>query len=101
VVTKATGYKIKETVTDDEPDYRSSSEIACRSIALFAAIASAAGKDLTVKTFGKAPEKGPLEIPGSGPIAYDAKTKSFVQPVYIWRYDPATKTVVHDENPAA
>jgi hypothetical protein len=100
VVTKATGYTIKETVTAGEPDYVDSSEIACRSIALFAAIARAAGKNLTVKSFGKAPEKGPLQIPGSGAVTYDAKTKSFVQPVFIWRYDPTTKTVVPDAKPA-
>ena len=101
VVTKATGYKIKETVTTGEPDYVDSAEIACRSIALFAAIARAAGKNLTVKSFAKAPEKGPLRIPGSGDVTYDAKTHSFVQPVFIWRYDPKTKTVVADDQPAA
>jgi hypothetical protein len=100
VVTKATGYEIKETVTTGEPDYVDSSEIACRSIALFAAIARAVGKNLTVTSFGKAPEKGPLEIPGSGRVTYDTKTKSFVQPVFIWRYDPKTKTVVPDAKPA-
>jgi branched-chain amino acid transport system substrate-binding protein len=101
VVTKATGYTIKETVTGKEPDYRSSSEIACRSIALFADIARGAGKNLTVKTFGAAPAKGPLEVPGSGKVTYDTKTKSFVQPVFIWRYDPTTKTVVADAKAAS
>lgn len=101
VVTKATGYTIKETVTANEPDYLDSSEIACRSIALFAAIARAAGKNLTVKSFGAAPAKGPLEVPGSGKVTYDPKTHTFEQPVFIWRYDPKTKTVVPDAKPAA
>jgi hypothetical protein len=67
---------------------------------LFSAIARAAGKNLTVESFGTAPEKGPLQVPGSGTITYDTKTKSFVQPVYIWRYDPKTQTVVPDKKPA-
>jgi ABC-type branched-subunit amino acid transport system substrate-binding protein len=101
-ITKATGYQIKERAAAGEPDYRSSSEIACRAVGLFAAIAGGAGKDLTATTFGKAPRKlGSVKVPGSGDITYDAKTRSFVQPVHIWRYDPAAKTLVPDEKPAA
>ena len=100
VITKATGYDIKETVTAGQPDYVDSAEIACGSIGLFSAIARAAGKNLTVESFGTAPEKGPLQVPGSGTITYDTKTKSFVQPVYIWRYDPRTQSVVADKKPA-
>lgn len=101
VVEKELGYVVKETVGPDEPDYRSSSEIACRAIGLFAAIAEAAGKNLTVESFGKAPLKGSLEVPGTGTITYDKKFKTFLQPVYIYRYDPATKTLVADDKPAA
>jgi hypothetical protein len=60
-----------------------------------------AGKNLTVKSFGAAPAKGTLEIPGSGKVTYDTKTRTFVQPVFIWRYDPTTKTVVPDAKPAS
>jgi hypothetical protein len=102
VVKKATGYNIQETAVQGQPDYRSLAEIACRSIALFAAIAKAAGKKLTVQSFGKAPAKaGAFDIPGSGKLAYDTKKKRFVQPVYIYRYDPATKLVVQDPKPSA
>jgi hypothetical protein len=65
------------------------------------ATSGAAGKNLTVKSFGAAPAKGPLEIPGSGKVTYDTKTRTFVQPVFIWRYDPPTKTVVPDAKPAS
>jgi hypothetical protein len=102
VVTKATGYTIKENPPSNEPDYGSSSYVACASVALFATIARGAGKNLTNATFGKAPETlGSFDIPGAGIIHYDKKTHSFVQPVYIYRYDPATKTVVPDKKPAA
>ena len=41
--------------------------IACRYVALFAALAKAAGKNPTAASFGKAAEKpGSIEIPGSG-----------------------------------
>ena len=100
IVTKATGYKIKESVGTDEPDYRSSAEIACRSVALFAALAGEAGDKLTVKSFGDAAEKaGTIEVPGSGKIEYDPATSSFEQPIYIYRYDTATKQLVADDSP--
>src|SRR5262245_9095267 len=101
VVTKATGYTMQETVPTGQPDYAQGAEIACRATALFAALAKAAGKKLTVESFAKAAEKaGPIEIPGSGPVTYDKKTHTFEQPVYIFRFDPATKTIVRDDEPS-
>lgn len=101
LVTDELGYEIKEEVGPDEPDYRSSAQIACRSIALFAAIADAAGKNLTVESFGKAVRKGPLEIPGSGSVTFNKKTGVFDQPVFIYRFDPDTQTLVADDEPSA
>lgn len=77
-------------------------EIACRASALFTGLAKAAGKKLTVESLAKAAEKaGPIDIPGSGKVTYDKKTHTFEQPVYISRYDAATKTAVRDDKPSA
>jgi len=102
VVEKVTHDKIVEQAPEGQPEYRVSAQNACRSIALFAAIAKAAGKNLTSTSFGKAINTlGPVEIPGSGAVTYDAKTHSFKQPIFIYRYDPATKLTVQDEKPVA
>jgi hypothetical protein len=102
VVTKATGYTMQDTVPTGQPDYEQGAEIACRAVALFSGIARAAGKNLTVESFGKAAAKGgAFDIPGSGKVTYDTKTKTFQQPVYIYRYDPTTKTAVRDDQPSA
>ena len=54
------------------------------------------------ESFAKAAEKaGPIEIPGAGKVTYDKKTHTFEQPVYIFRFDPATKTTVRDDQPSA
>ncbi len=102
IITKATGYTMQDTVPTGQPDYGQGAEIACRASALFTGLAKAAGKKLTVETLAKAAEKsGPLEIPGSGKVTYDKKTHTFEQPVYIYRYDAATKTAVRDDKPTA
>jgi hypothetical protein len=102
VVEKVTKDKIVETTPEGQPEYRVSAQSACRNIALFAAIAKKAGKNLTAESFGKAISKlGPVEIPGSGAVTYDAKTHSFKQPIFIYRYDPTTKLTVQDEKPLA
>jgi ABC-type branched-subunit amino acid transport system substrate-binding protein len=102
VVEQVTGNKIVEQAAEGQPEYRVSAQTACRDIALFAALGKAAGKNLTVESFGKAINKlGPVEIPGSGTITYDPKTHSFKQPIFIYRYDPATKLTAQDEKPLA
>jgi branched-chain amino acid transport system substrate-binding protein len=100
LITKATGYTMQDTVPTGQPDYAQGAEIACRAVGLFSGLAGAAGKNLTVESFGKAAAKGgTFEIPGSGKVTYDKKTKTFNQPVFIYRYDPTTKTDVRDEKP--
>ncbi len=99
-VGKATGETMVETPKPGEPSYRTSAEIACRYVPLFAELAKAAGKNLTTASFGKAGEKAKsVDVPGSGSIAYNAKTHSFAQPVFLARYNPATKTIVNDTEP--
>ena len=99
-VAKATGETMVETPTPGTPSYRTSAEIACRYVPLFAQLAGAAGKTPTTAGMAKAAKKlGSVTIPGSGTITYDAKTHTFVQPVYLFRFDPATKTMVRDAKP--
>ena len=100
MVAKATGETMVETPTPGSPSYRTSAEIACRYTALFAQLAGAAGKTPTAAGLAKAGKKlGTVTVPGSGTIAYNAKTKTFEQPVYLFRFDPATGTQVRDPQP--
>jgi hypothetical protein len=101
IVLKATGQgPIVETPAQGQPNYRTSADNACRYVALFAALATAAGKNLTTASLGKAAQKaGSIEVPGSGSMAYDAKTHTFAQPVFLYRFDPATGTLVKDPEP--
>ncbi|GMU77602.1 MAG: hypothetical protein AMXMBFR46_04010 [Acidimicrobiia bacterium] len=100
MVAQATGETMVETPRPGEPSYRTSAEIACRYTALFAQLAGAAGKTPTAAGLAKAAKKlGTVTVPGSGTIAYDRKTKTFTQPVYLFRFDPATRTMVRDAEP--
>ena len=102
VITKATGYTMQESVPTGADDFRQGAQIACRAIGLFTPLAEAAGKKLTVASFGKAADKaGSFEVPGSGTVTWDPKEKRFLLPVYVYRYDPATKSVVRDAQPVA
>jgi len=100
VVTRATGYKIQQVAGPGQPDYGSSATIACASVGLFAAIARAAGRNLTVASFGQAPQHGAFTIPGYGTISYNPTTHSFNTPIFIYRYNPALKALVPDAKPA-
>lgn len=104
LVEKATGEKIKhpDDVADGETDAAQSAANACFNMALFAAIAKAAGKNLTVESFERAGRSmKTVDIPGFGPVTYDPETNTYSQPVYINRYDPEIDDVVQDEQPLA
>ena len=102
LVEKATGATIIETPPPGTVSHVTSASSACRYIGLFAALATAAGKNLTTATFGKAAQKaGSINVPGYGPMAYDAKTHTFAEPVFLYRFDPATKTLVKDPEPVS
>ena len=99
-VANATGETMVETPAPGSPSYRTSAEVACRYVALFAALAKGAGKNLTTASFAKAGEKaGSVDVPGSGSITYNPKTHTFAQPVFLARYDPSTQTFVTDPEP--
>jgi ABC-type branched-subunit amino acid transport system substrate-binding protein len=100
-VAKATGKTMVEFPEVGAPSYRTSADTACRYVALFAELATAAGKKLTTASFGKAAQNaGSVTVPGSGSMAYDPKTHTFAQPVYLARYDPAEQRLVADTEPA-
>jgi ABC-type branched-subunit amino acid transport system substrate-binding protein len=99
-VAAATNETMVETPAPGTPSYRTSAEVACRYVTLFAALAKAAGKNLTTASFAKAGEKaGSVDVPGSGTIAYNPKTHTFAQPIFLARFDPATQTFVTDAQP--
>jgi ABC-type branched-subunit amino acid transport system substrate-binding protein len=96
-VEKKTGDTIVEHPKTGDPDYQASASAACRYISLFDQLATAAGKDLTVAGFGKAAQKlGSVTLPGSGTVKYDPKTHTWLQPLWTFKYDPATQQLVHD-----
>jgi len=99
-VAAATNETMVETPAPGQPSYRTSAEVACRYVTLFTALAKAAGKNLTTASFGKAGQKaGSVDVPGSGTIAYNPKTHTFAQPVFLARYNPTTQTFVTDAQP--
>lgn len=92
---------IEEEVPTGEPFWRISASTACTQIYLFKAIAEEAGKNLTVKSFGKAGNRlTSLNLPGIGDTTYDPKTHSYSLPMFIFRYDPdSVEKLVNDEEP--
>ncbi len=97
-VEKATGDTIVERPQPGTPDYQASARAACQYISLFAQLAGAAGKDLTVAGFGKAAAKlGSVTVPGLGTIKYDPKTHTWQQTLYTYKYDPTSKQLVIDK----
>ncbi|MFN8087355.1 MAG: ABC transporter substrate-binding protein, partial [Microbacterium sp.] len=99
-VAKATGETMQEAAVTGEPNNRVSAEIACRYTALLAGLAGATGKNLTTASLAKAGQKaGGIEIPGSGKVVYNPKTKTFTQPVYLFRFNPETRVVDRDPQP--
>ncbi len=71
-------------------------EQACTDLALFSAIATAAGKHLTVASFVRAGESlHGVVIPGSDtPISFGKNQPYALGPVYMAHYDAAAKTLV-------
>src|SRR5262249_34517903 len=97
LVQQATGDTIVETPAQGQPSPVTSASTACRYINLFAALATAAGKNLTTASFGKAAQKaGSIDIPGYGSVSYDPKTHTFALPVFLYRFDPTTNTLKKD-----
>ena len=76
-------------------------EQACTDMALFSAIAKAAGKHLTVASFVKAGYGlRNVVIPGAGaPISFGPNRPYALGPVYMVHYDATTKAIVESSKP--
>ena len=98
LIEKATGNKIVENVPQGEPQYRVSAQTACEYMSLFTTLAKAAGKNLTVDSFGKAIDKTKtVNVTGLGTMNYDAKTHTYSLPMFIYRYDADLKRLVAEQ----
>jgi ABC-type branched-subunit amino acid transport system substrate-binding protein len=98
VIEKATGDKIVENVPQGQPQYRVSAQTACEYVNLFATLAKAGGKNLTVDSFGKAIEKlKTVTVTGLGTMTYDPETHTFSLPMFLYRYDADLKRLVADQ----
>jgi len=76
------------TRASDEPENLVSVAAACRDVALFVAIATAAGPELTNDSFRSAGESlGDFHVPGFGPGFYSAETPDGGVPVYLYEWD--------------
>ena len=97
-IEKKTGNKIVENVPQGEPQYRVSAQTACEYIDLFATLATAAGKNLTTESFGKAIDRlKTVTVTGLGTMTYQPKTHTFSLPMFIYRYDPTLKRLVAEQ----
>jgi ABC-type branched-subunit amino acid transport system substrate-binding protein len=98
VVEKATGHKIVINVPQGEPQYRVSAQTACEYVSLFSTLAEAAGKNLTVDSFGKAiTSTKTVDVTGLGTMTYDPKTHTYSLPMFTYTYDPTLKRLVSQQ----
>ncbi len=79
-----------------------SAENTCQDVAIFSAIAKAAGKNLTAKTFEKAGYGlRNISVPGMGaPVSFGPKRPYALGPVYLVTYDLNTHQLVISGKPA-
>jgi Periplasmic binding protein len=90
--------------TSNSPDHSYvSAESACQNVAMFKAIAKAAGKKLTVASFTKAGYAlRNVTFPGSGgPVSFGPGQAYAVGPVFIGKYDAATNQLVFSTKSAS
>ena len=78
-------------------------ESACQNVAMFAAIAKAAGKHLTVASFTKAGYGlRNVTFPGSGgPVSFGPGQPYAIGPVFVGKYDAATNQLVFSTKSAS
>jgi hypothetical protein len=75
---------------------------ACQNVALFAAVAKAAGRDLTTRSFTRAADHiHGLRIPGAGSVKFKSGKPYPLSTVYIGRYVPKSNAIVLAAKPAA
>jgi hypothetical protein len=93
---------VGQSASDTSDDTYVSAMGACSNVALFDAIAKAAGKHLTVASFTQAGYGlKNLKVPGAGTVSF-APGRAYAQgPVYLAHYDPATKQLVLAAKPVS
>jgi len=75
---------------------------ACTNVAMFGAIAKAAGKNLTVSSFTHAGYGlRNVKIPGAGTVSFGPGQAYALGPVYLAHYDPATQQIVISAKPVS
>lgn len=85
------------TRAPEEPENIVSVAAACRNVALFVAIATAAGPDLTNDSFRAAGEAlGDFHVPGFGPAFYSAETPDGRAPIFFYAWDDEIQDLAAD-----
>jgi hypothetical protein len=85
------------TRAPEEPENIVSVAAACRDVALFVAIATAAGPDLTNDSFRAAGEAlGDFHVPGFGPAFYSADSPDGGAPIFFYEWDDELKDLATD-----
>ena len=75
---------------------------ACTNVAMFGAIAKAAGKNLTVSSFTHAGYGlRNVKVPGAGTVSFGPGQAYALGPVYLAHYDPATQQIVISAKPVS
>jgi hypothetical protein len=93
---------VGQTAGDSSNDTYVSVMSACTYVALFDAIAKAAGKHLTVSSFTKAGYGlHNLKAPGLGTVSFGPGRAYAVGPVYLAHYDPTTHQLVIASKPVS
>jgi ABC-type branched-subunit amino acid transport system substrate-binding protein len=87
--------------TGKSPEPAISVESACTALQLFSAIAKKAGPTLNADTFGRAGDHlGKITLPGrGGPSNYTPDHPDGQPPLFLARWNPATKALVVDSTP--
>ena len=100
IVERATDTRIVDpsTAGPDDPDNIVALQWACSDVALFVAIAEAAGPELTNDSFRAAGEAlGSFAIPGFGEGTYTPDSPDGDPPIYFWTWDSAAGIHVTDD----
>jgi hypothetical protein len=93
---------VGQTAGDSSNDTYVSAMGACTNVALFSAIAKAAGKNLTVSSFTHAGYGlQNLKLPGAGTVSFGPGRAYAVGTVYLSHYDPTTKQMVLAAKPVS
>jgi hypothetical protein len=92
---------VGQSASDTSNDTYVSAMGACGNVAVFDAIAKAAGKHLTVAGFTRAGYGlRNLKVPGAGTVSFGPGRAYSLGPVYLAHYDPTTKLLVLAAKPA-